>query len=158
MAKRHSSLIELSRDHYHGLLLAVRLQQGKKALLRLWSHDPLYQAKFVVSFYENDLKKHFKAEEEALFPPIYKHLEGTRPLVDDLKADHRKIKEYVRGFRKPDRKTLEARLKEFGKFLEDHIRKEDRQLYPMVEKLAPPELLAEIQEHMDPFYVAPGKS
>ena len=53
--KRHDSLVPLSREHHDGLLLAVRLQQGRAALPRLWSHDLVWQAEYVTRFFGEHL-------------------------------------------------------------------------------------------------------
>ncbi len=151
MAKRHSSLVPLARDHYHGLLLALRLQQGEKALERLWSHDPAWQAKYVVDFYEKDLSHHFEAEERGLFPFIT-DVDGAQPLVDDLLRDHRRFEQYVEEFRADASQATRERLAEFGKLLEEHIRKEDRVLFPLLEKEAAPEVLETIKQKMGPYY------
>ena len=66
--KRHPGLIPLSREHHDGLLLATRLQQGRNALLRLWSHDLVWQAQYVVKYFREELIDHFATEEEIIFP------------------------------------------------------------------------------------------
>lgn len=152
MAKRHKGLVPLARDHHDGLLLALRLQQGKQALPRLWSHDPHEQAKHVVAFYEEHLRHHFEAEETGLFPLAAYHVAQSRSLIESLIQQHRTLERYVARFRKPDPQTLEQDLKEFGKILEDHIRKEDRELFPMLEEQAPDHVLLEVEKQVGQFY------
>ena len=152
MARRHDSLIPLARDHYDGLLLAVRLQQGTRALERLWSHDPLWQADYIVKFYEEHLRQHFRAEEEALFPLAAAHVEEARTIVNELLSQHRLMEEYVHRFRSPDPETLESHLREFGKLLVGHIRKEDRGLFPLFEEKASPSVLADAEKSISEFY------
>ncbi|MBI3580216.1 MAG: hemerythrin domain-containing protein [Ignavibacteriales bacterium] len=152
MAKRHKGLVPLARDHHDGLLLALRLQQGKQALPRLWSHDPFEQAKHVVTFYEEHLRHHFEAEEKGLFPLAAHHVTQSRPLVEVLIRQHRTLESYVARFRTPGPQTLEQDLKEFGKILEDHIRKEDRELFPMLEEHAPAHILLEVEKQVGHFY------
>lgn len=152
MAKRHKGLVPLARDHHDGLLLALRLQQGKQALPRLWSHDPIEQAKYVVTFYEEHLRRHFEAEEQGLFPLVAQHVAQSRPLVAELIQQHRTLEHYVARFRKPEPQTLVYDLKEFGKILEDHIRKEDRGLFPMLEEHAPDHILLEVEKQVGKFY------
>ena len=86
--KRHKALESLSHDHHDGLLLAVRLQQGDKALERLWSHDPLWQAEFVVRFFNDNLSQHFEEEERFVFPLAEKYF------GDQIEIVHRLIKEH----------------------------------------------------------------
>jgi hemerythrin-like domain-containing protein len=152
MAKRHESLIPLARDHYEGLLLAVRLQQGTQALLRLWSHEPAWQAQYVVDFYQQHLRPHFDAEEQALFPLAKAHVPLSVPLVDLLIEQHREIERRVECLKDPHQADLPDRLKEFGALLEDHIRKEDRELFPMFEEHASAEILRKAHEEVHKFY------
>jgi hemerythrin-like domain-containing protein len=152
MAKRHESLIPLARDHHEALLVALRLQQGKNALERLWSHDPLWQANYVAEFYEQHLRPHFNAEEQALFPLAKEHVKKSVPLVDELIAQHRAMEERILLFKKSNATPLEQQLKEFGALLEDHIRKEDRILFPMFEEHASAELLSEALKQIHSFY------
>lgn len=152
MAKRHESLVPLARDHHEGLLLAMRLQQGKNALERLWSHDPSWQAKHVVGFYDQHLRPHFDAEEQALFPLAKEHIKESVPLVDELIAQHRDMEQRVLLLKQSPTTLLEQELKEFGALLEDHIRKEDRILFPMFEEHASAELLQEALKKIHSFY------
>lgn len=152
MAKRHESLIPLARDHYEGLLLAVRLQQGKNALERLWSHDPAWQANYVADFFDKHLRPHFAAEEQALFPLAKEHIKESVPLVDELIAQHRSMEQRVLRLKTPIETPLEQQLAEFGALLEDHIRKEDRILFPMFEEHASAELLQEALTKIHSFY------
>jgi len=151
MSKRHPSLVPLAREHHEGLLLAVRLQQGKKALLRLWSHDPHWQAGYVVEFYEKHLRTHFMAEEQGLFP-IAEGIKACKPHVDELLLHHRTLVEQVDRFRQPTRVRLDDALHAFGALLEEHIRKEDRVLFPLFEKHATQEMLRQVDISIKRFY------
>ena len=68
-AKRHPSLIPLSHDHHHGLVLAFRLREGLPPN-RKPADNPQEQAEDAVRFFRDNLVAHFRAEEEALFPSI----------------------------------------------------------------------------------------
>jgi len=152
MAQRHQALIPLASDHFNGLALALRLQQGKQATAPLWSDNPKFQAGYVVSFFEKELRHHFKVEEEALFPLVKKHVKEAWGIVDELIADHRKMESAVKDVCKVDSPTLERDLAEFGRLLEQHIRKEDRQLFPLVEAKAAAEVLEEAAKSIHAFY------
>lgn len=152
MAKRHDSLVPIARDHYDGLLLAIRLQQGKQALERLWLHDPLWQANFVVEFYQKHLRRHFAAEEEALFPEVVTNIPACGQMIQELTHEHREFEAQIEAFRSPDPAALEERLAKFGAILEGHIRKEDRELFPMIEQNASVELLDRIAQNVRNYY------
>ncbi len=134
MAKRHPSLFPLSRDHHDGLMLALRLRQGKKALLRDWSHDPKWQANYVSNFYQQHLVPHFEAEEKALFPAMKKHARESLKVIEKLLDQHREIRVRMKRFQKPRDLGLDEQLRQFGDLLEQHIWIEERELFPIFEK------------------------
>jgi hemerythrin-like domain-containing protein len=146
--ERHPALVSLSRDHHDGLLLAIRLQQGDRALLRLWSHDPFWQAKHVVQFYDEHLIRHFAEEEETLFPFAMNHLGEQSNIVDRLLGEHGQLTGLVRTLRTPGSKELPPLLREFGRILEGHIRCEERELFPLCERLIPKEVWRTIERKL----------
>lgn len=139
--KRHSSLIPLSREHHDGLLLATRLQQGKKALPRLWSHDLHWQAHYVVAFFDDHLDRHFRIEEEIVFPTAKKFLKDKSDTIAQLLDEHEEVKKLVESLRTPSLKNLEDALILFGQVLEKHIRTEEREFFPLCEEQIPTEEL-----------------
>lgn len=141
MAQRHESLISLSRDHYEGLLLALQIKTADRVIMVGWPKEAADQAKFIAKFYQDHLKKHFKEEEEALFPLIVRSIPSGKPQVEDLLSDHRKIEDYIGKFEADNPEDLPARLGQFSDLLERHIRKEERELFPLFEKEAPAEIL-----------------
>ena len=149
--KRHASLVPLSRDHHDGLLLATRLQQRRNALLRLWSHDPFWQADYVVKFFEDHLSPHFEAEEKILFPVSEPFLEEKKELIEKLLQEHEDMRSFVQSFRQPEEKKLECNLEQFGKLLEEHIRCEEREFFPLCEQAIHPEALEDIRLKIEEY-------
>jgi len=154
MAQRHPALIPLASDHYNGLALALRLQQGTQAPASMWSNDSKFQAGYVVSFFEKELRHHFEVEEKALFPLVIQHIVDARALVDELIADHRTMEQSARKLCETNSPTLARELNEFGKLLEQHIRKEDRQLFPLFESRAPADVLEKAVKEVGEYYPA----
>lgn len=142
--KRHESLTPFSREHHEGLLLAVRLQQGKQALEQLWSHDPKWQAEYLVKFFDEHLEQHFDAEERFLFPYAEKTFGENARIVEWLKKEHADMKAEIEFFRNPDENSLEEHLKNFGFLLESHIRCEEREFFPLFEDLVDEETILAI--------------
>jgi hemerythrin-like domain-containing protein len=151
MAKRHESLILLARDHHEALILALRLQQGTRALLRLWSHDPRRQAEHITAFYDEHLKLHFEKEETVLFPVARASIPSTQSIIDDLIKEHRLMEHSISGFRSPVMGSLGSELQSFGQLLEHHVRTEDRTLFPLIESQAPQMVLDDIQTQLEHF-------
>lgn len=151
MAKRHESLILLARDHHEALLLALRLQQGTLALLKLWSHDPRQQAMHVTAFYDEHLKLHFEKEEMVLFPVARASIPSTQTTIDNLIKEHRLMEHSISSFRSPAMESLGRDLQSFGELLEHHVRTEDRTLFPLIESQAPQKVLDDIQARFEHF-------
>jgi hemerythrin-like domain-containing protein len=134
--RRHASLVPLSREHHDGLLLATRLQQGRAALPRLWSHDLAWQAQYVTKFFDEHLAAHFATEEEYLFPPGAL-LPGMAPVVEELRAEHDELRSLAHALRTAPGQDLECTLTRFGQILEHHIRTEERAFFPACEEHLP---------------------
>lgn len=141
MARRHESLVPLSQDHYHGLLLAQQIRTTDRTILSGWPKDPAGQASFVVEFYREHLVPHFQAEEESLFPQVMEHVPSGRNQVKELLNEHRLVREFIERFRHPDQEKTPGQLEKFADLLDGHIRKEERELFPLFEAEAPPEVL-----------------
>jgi len=146
--KRHSSFIPLSREHHDGLLLATRLQQGRNALLRLWSHDLHWQAEYVVKFFDENLDAHFTIEESVVFPAVRTSVPTGQDIVQRLLDEHAEMREIVEFLRHPTQKKLECTLTRFGEILEQHIRCEERELFPLCENTLPEEQLERLGKNI----------
>lgn len=147
MPRRHPTLVSLSHDHHHGLALALRLRQGNKALLTDgWTHDRREQARRVQHFFRDDLATHFRVEEEILFPAMQEHIASASDLVLLLIAQHREMEKLISQLRGAHESLLDPLLIELGILLEQHIRSEERDLFPMFEHHMPATVAAEVGE------------
>lgn len=132
MAKRHPSLVPLSHDHHHGLALGLRLIQGDNALLiDGWTHDRTTQARIVQQFYEDELRHHFAAEEEALFPAMKKDIPASENLITRLIEQHRVMEDVIGRIQTAEGTVLADLLVRLGEALEQHIRAEERELFAL---------------------------
>lgn len=152
MARRHESLIPLAKDHYEGLLLVQQLREHGRPMMAGWPNTPTDQAGFVARFYDEHLKKHFEAEEHALFPPASEHVPSSHSIVQELLHEHRTIEKYIAQFRTVSEENSAEALQQFAVLLEEHIRKEDRVLFPLLEREASPEVLETIKLKLGPYY------
>lgn len=146
---RHQSLIPLSHDHHHGLALALRCRKQALGQLRPMGTRGLQErAREVQSFVETDLKPHFQAEEEALFPLMRSLVPESQLILEALLREHVQIRESVA--RLEEDSSLGKLLFDLGDLLERHIRKEERELFPLFESRATPaqaeKLKAEIEK------------
>jgi hemerythrin-like domain-containing protein len=135
MAKRHPSLIPLSQDHHHGLALALRCRKHALGQLNPGDHEGLERcAREAYRFWESALIPHFEAEESVLFTRLSAHAQ-CRSLVAQLENEHREFRAKLSS----DERLSEPKkfLFDFGDLLERHIRREERELFPMFEELIP---------------------
>lgn len=143
-SRRADSLIPLSREHQYALLLCLRIHRG---LIEHQADSNWQQMKagHAVRFFDGDLVTHFHAEEQFLFPAM-RELPGAARIIDELLAEHRKIELLIDRLRRVDVRSLSVTLEEFADTLEAHIRKEERELFPIYEQHAAPETMFRVEQ------------
>ena len=125
--KRHPGLEPLSDDHHRALVLARSARRAgetardRDALATLWEQ---VRQRFAL-----DLEPHFRAEETVLFPALA--AAGERALVERALEDHAELRRLVRAA--ADAEGARA----FGRRLHDHVRFEERELFPHAERVLP---------------------
>ena len=130
---RHSSLVPLSHDHHHGLALALRCRKQALGQLKPMGAKGLRErADEVREFFANHLVAHFHAEEEALFPKLVALVPESAALVDQLVREHLQLREAAAQL--DTDAGLSKLVFDFGDLLERHIRKEERELFPLFEQ------------------------
>lgn len=120
--KRHIALQPLSREHHHGLLLASKIRSGFSKGI-----SPKRMRVYTDWFFEHHLIPHFEIEEAHIFPI----LNSGHDLIKRALADHRGLRRLFTE-RDDDVKTL-SKIEEK---LEQHIRFEERILFPEIQKIA----------------------
>ena len=129
---RHPSLILLSHDHHHGLALALRCRKQALGRVKPMGVQGLEErAKEMREFFANNLERHFRAEEEILFPVIRSFASEGQSLIEDLIREHQQIRAEVG--RLEGKGSLAKVLFDLGDLLERHIRREERELFPLFE-------------------------
>lgn len=134
--KRHKALQPLSRDHHHGLLLSWKIRSG-------FSKNIEFERikSYADWFFEHQLIPHFDLEEEHIFPL----LEADNDMVKRALAEHRRLKRLF-----AETKDVEKSLHKIEEELEQHIRFEERILFPEIQKNATDAQLALIEDiHQD---------
>lgn len=135
MPKRHPSLVSLSHDHHHGLALALRCRkQGLGQLKPMGAEGLRARAREFLDAYAGELVFHFRAEEEILFPRLRAQVPDSRELIDELIHDHQVIRRALPALEAGS--GLAKLLFDLGDRLEGHIRREERELFPLFERNA----------------------
>ncbi len=132
---RDKSLIPLSHQHQHALALCVRIDRAQPIPatdLEIWQSE-------IEQSFEQEIKIHFSAEEQVLFPAAREFSELI-PVVEDLIADHIALRESFSQAKATSMST--ETLPAFAKYLCNHIRKEERQLFERLQQLMSPEKLS----------------
>lgn len=143
--KRHPALYTLSHDHHQGLILAQQLKKNSPQYRGMPS--TLEEKKdYTVLFYESELKKHFKEEEEILFPAAMNKNEEVDKLIEAVISEHRKMDTLVKELENTNQ--LENVLDELGWLLEKHIRKEERELFVEIESVLSDDELKSISDRL----------
>lgn len=123
-AKGSATLNTVSREHYLALSLAKDCQRAalsgdEKSLMRIYPK--------VLNAYERLLEPHFQFEETSLLP-LLESVE-IKPIVERSVADHCQLRALLGRLRQSDPESLGN----FGKYLTDHVRFEERELVPLLE-------------------------
>jgi iron-sulfur cluster repair protein YtfE (RIC family) len=130
---RHPSLVPLSHDHHHGLALALRCRKQALGQIRPMGVEGLRErAKEFHVFFSSNLVRHFRAEEEILFPLISSLVPESQAIIDRLLKDHDEIR--AASNRLESERAAGKILFDLGDLLERHIRTEERELFPLFER------------------------
>jgi iron-sulfur cluster repair protein YtfE (RIC family) len=126
--QRHPSLRPLSRDHHVGLVQARRLLNAAAGDTATWRAA---LAEFLRAWSE-EIAPHFD-DEERLLVPLIREPGDVRRLHDE----HARVRSMANAAQRQYSHTLEpAWIRRLSRMLEDHIRWEERVLFPAIEEAA----------------------
>lgn len=136
--KRAKALQNLSREHNHALLLARKARHtavtgDAETIRRCW--ESLLHA------WREEMAAHFETEERLMFPVL--HEAGAADLAERLLREHRAIR---RTFADPQRWDAK-RLAALAEVLRVHVRREEREAFPLVEQHANSDTLIALARH-----------
>ena len=127
--KRHRALITLSHDHHHALVEARRLRQAADR-----GEDPADAAAAFVRFFRTSSVPHFREEEETIFPFVVQ-ADEARPLLVQALLEHQELHALTAAL-EDGGNDVRATMRDLGERLEAHVRLEERELFPLIERLA----------------------
>ena len=134
--KRSEQLAPLSRDHHEALLFVWKIRQGLKN-----GTDQKTIGQFVEWFWKRHLEEHFREEEQILAPWLPKE----NDLVQRMLNDHQDIEAMVHI---NEQIADPALLEELAGKINDHVRFEERELFPFAEQQIPADRLDTIKEQL----------
>lgn len=138
--KRDEALAPLSREH-HGSLLLAQLLKKDAPVYRELPTEPGDKAKYAQEQFEGHIKNHFHKEEEMLEKVKHCHPEVT-VLADEIKNEHLQLATLFSSL--SNNTDLINIMDELAVTLQDHIRKEERILFPLIQQHCTAEQLQEI--------------
>lgn len=141
--KRHESLKPLSRHHMKGLHVALKLSRTDTKESRISTEQIIKDAK---EFWESGGQEHFREEEEILLPAYAQYANLNEPVIVEMLLEHVTLRLGMSQLLKNELSAKEMR--ELGKQLESHIRKEERIIFPMIEKALPEDKLKELAPYL----------
>lgn len=136
--KRDEALRPLSREHLNALHAAKILREGNDL-------GAVTEAFF--DFWEGGGQRHFRIEEEVLLPHWARYAEVDRVGVARMLEEHLAIRREALRLKAGEASLEEAQ--ELGRLLHDHVRFEERQLFPIVEDRLDADSLAELATRIE---------
>ena len=141
--KRHEALATLSRQHHEALILA-QLLKNVATVYKGLPADVIGKAAYAIRFYNEELVKHFKEEEDIVIATITGMDVMLDTLANEIIAEHKELQILFTTIN--DAVDLSAHLEKIGNTLEQHIRKEERIFFPLVQQLCNQAQLATIEK------------
>ena len=118
IVRRHAALVPLSHDHHRALVHARRLRERGLA-----------EAPAFLRFFAAETTRHFREEEELVFPLLYSdEPESLREVL----LQHHRLRVLAQRLRDGEDVTAEL-----AALLESHIRLEEREVFELVQRRAP---------------------
>ena len=134
---RNEHLKKFSRKHHFSLLFCWKIRQGLKtnvAMERI--------RKYVQYFWQQHLQPHFREEEKIFFAPIKDRL------VQRAINEHKYIKQQVEDLANYSGNNERKSLAKIADMVYEHVRYEERDLFPHLERKLSKEQLENIGEQI----------
>ena len=144
--KRHPSLAHLSREH-HGALILARLLQYDAPVYKGLPSDTDGKAENALKFYREELIKHFE-EEEKILTIVAGANDALDLMIQTIFREHQELHELFKSIK--NHPNISVHLDELGKTLEVHVRKEERELFPLIQETCSEEVMIAIDKSISP--------
>jgi iron-sulfur cluster repair protein YtfE (RIC family) len=122
--KRSTELMPLSREHHEALVLARRACEPHRP-----HADATQLRPHILSRWTEQFAPHFACEERVLFPAL--RAAGAREAADEARAQHEHIRSVIDRLRDGDLAALPA----WGDAMREHVKWEERVLFPLAEQV-----------------------
>ena len=120
-SSRNENLYVFSHEHHQGLIFTVRLRKAHQASSETLKH-------YINDFWDNSLDSHFSNEER-----LFLDLITDKELKQRFLKEHKQIRDLLRDIGDSEGEIVE-KAKRFGSLINDHIRFEERILFPWLQE------------------------
>lgn len=128
--KRHETLAPLSREHHDALILAQLLKKGAPNYKGMPTEN-LGKVEYTIQLFNSKLRHHFAVEEKLL--AVAKHYnESIAQLTIEITQEHEQLIKMILDLTKSKQLAIDLDL--LGNYLEQHVRKEERVLFPLIQE------------------------
>ena len=138
--KRVEAFAPLSRDH-HGTLILAQLLKRNAPVFRGLPVNTLGKVAYAQQQFETHIKKHFQ-QEETILEMVKGCKEKIEVIAEEIKNEHQHLSLLFDSLNAA--RDIEQAMNTLAVKLEDHIRKEERILFPLLQQYCSEELLQEI--------------
>ena len=135
--KRNEHIVKLSKDHHFTLLFCWKIRNGLK-----FGVAPTRIVNYVNYFWQHLMQPHFNEEETILFAPV------KDAAVQRALDEHAQIAEQIRGLT-ADENNAVNQLSTLAYTVDNHVRYEERELFPHLENVLTDEQLNAIGKQLD---------
>lgn len=139
--QRDPALVSLSHDHHQALFVAQKLRRADAA-----GADEARAA--FRDYWSTHGARHFEVEEQVLLPAFAEVADPHQPLVAQVLCDHVELRRRGREVLAAAEPDVEA-LQELGRRLAEHVRVEERDLFPLIEDALSQERLVHLAEELE---------
>jgi hemerythrin-like domain-containing protein len=139
--QRSETLQPLSRHHHRALEVALKLRRATHT-------DAQRVTQEFLAFWRDHGGLHFRVDEDVMLPAFARHRDPTAPEVVRVLTDHVEIRRRALDLEAASEPRPDD-LIALGEMLNDHVRHEERVLFPMIEDSMPPEELDRLAQEIE---------
>jgi hemerythrin-like domain-containing protein len=132
MTRRHDSLLPLTHDHHHALRNARMLRLAADGDLSARTEA----VEAFVHFFRTESVGHFREEEEVIFPLVALSERAPTAGIERVLKEHVVMHALVRELEAQEGDPSSEIMRTLAELLRAHVRFEEDELFPEIEKLA----------------------
>lgn len=126
--KRAAQLQPLSREHHQGLVISRHAKECANDVEEIAKHWTA-----LTDYINKNMTNHFKVEDDLMLAKLepYRHSHPqVAEVIDQIADQHNKLYQLIES-----QSLSAAQVQELGSVLYDHIRFEERELFPLVQQI-----------------------